>query len=152
MRAGAAPSLATLEERLEQVSGRYLAGLRAVAGVLGTAYRERLAAKDAAIAALRRRVAAAERERDDLRARLSTMAEPAPPPPAAPGDAEVARGGADTPHRPGGLWGRGKPSGGVGASVPRYRFSRRRENARARGATSRAAPAGRRRGTRRYAR
>ncbi len=46
----------------------------------------------------------AERERDELRARLSTFVGPAPTPPAAPGDAVGAQRGRDTPRRPAGLW------------------------------------------------
>ncbi len=88
MRAAADPTLAAVEERSEQVSGRYLAGLRAVANTLDTAYRARLAAQDEAIAALRRRVAATEAERDALRARLAQMCDT---PQATPAPAEALK-------------------------------------------------------------
>ncbi len=93
MRAAADPAFAAIEERSEQVSGRYLAGLRAVADTLDTAYRARLAAQDEAITALRRRVAATEAERDALRARLAQMCDTpqaTPAPAEAPKDETIA--------------------------------------------------------------
>ncbi len=86
--------------QLEAVRDEWLAPL--VAQI--TAQAERIgqleAERDAAAAAR----LAAERERDELRARLSTMVGPAPTPPAAPGDAAGAHRGDDTPRRLARLW------------------------------------------------
>ncbi len=60
---------------------------------------------------------AAERERDELRARLSTVVDTPPTPPAATGAAAGAHRGADIPRRPAGLWARLRRAlGGWGGS------------------------------------
>ncbi|MDP9371944.1 MAG: sigma-70 region 4 domain-containing protein [Chloroflexota bacterium] len=109
---------AEIEQAVARTSAQYMGDLRAVLAEVGKVYEGRIAATEAASAAkdetiaaqrdalaeLRRRAAAAERERDELRARLSTIVEPAPTPPAALGGAAGAHRGEDTPRRPTGLW------------------------------------------------
>ncbi len=76
--------------------------VRAVEGLAATVARqnEALARQREELAALRAEV----RELREVRARLPTMAEPPPTPPAAPGDAAGAHRVRDTPRRPAGLW------------------------------------------------
>ncbi len=103
---------ADVERAVVRTGARYAADLRAMLDGLREVYAGQVAAKDETIAAqrdalaeLRRRAEAAEAERDDLRARLSTIVErPADTAPAAPGTPTIAVAEADTPRRPAGLW------------------------------------------------
>ena len=114
---------AEVERAVERTGARYVADLRTVLAELREVYEGRIAATEAQVAAkdetiaaqrdalaeLRRRAEAAEaarlaaeRERDELRARLEA-AQAAPEAPEAPTLVVVE---ADTPQRPAGLWAR----------------------------------------------
>ncbi len=129
---------AEIERAVSRTSAQYMGDLRAVLAEVGAVYEGRIvateaqvAAKDETIAAqrealaeLRRRAEAAEvarlaaeRERDELRARLSPMGDTPQAAPAATEAPALVIVEADTPRRPAGLWARFRRAwGGWGGS------------------------------------